>query len=121
MDREYRVVSSHSAPRPPMKLVAGGFGLVVAALLVFTTYYTVPAESAGVVLRFGKYVETAQPGLHFKLPYGIERAHLVPTARVLKEEFGFRTVAAAQRTRSRRAASWARACALLWRRTACGS
>jgi membrane protease subunit HflK len=34
-----------------------------------------------------------EPGLHFKLPYGIETVRLVPTARVLKEEFGFQTVA----------------------------
>src|SRR5690606_11904146 len=32
-----------------------------------------------------------EPGLHFKLPFGIDRVVAVPTARVLKEEFGFRT------------------------------
>ena len=45
------------------------------------------------VQRFGAVVRTVGPGLHFKLPYGIETVQLVPTARVLKEEFGFRTAA----------------------------
>src|SRR3972149_2488692 len=36
---------------------------------------------------------TGGPGLPFKVPYGVEKVRLVPTARVLKEEFGFRTSA----------------------------
>ncbi len=42
--------------------------LILIPIVVFTTYYTVPAESVGVVLRFGKYMSTEDPGLHFKLP-----------------------------------------------------
>jgi membrane protease subunit HflK len=56
-------------------------------------WFTVQPEETGVVQRFGKVMRTAGPGLHFKLPFGIETARMVPTARVLKEEFGFRTVA----------------------------
>jgi modulator of FtsH protease HflK len=44
-----------------------------------------------VVKRFGRVVAINDPGLHFKLPYGIDRQYFVPTARVLKHEFGFRT------------------------------
>jgi membrane protease subunit HflK len=47
------------------------------------------------VQRFGRVVRTASPGLHLKWPYGIETVRLVPTARVLKEEFGFRSLATA--------------------------
>jgi modulator of FtsH protease HflK len=36
-------------------------------------------------------VYQTDPGLHFKLPFGIDHVQLVPTERVLKEEFGFRT------------------------------
>jgi membrane protease subunit HflK len=50
-------------------------------------------EETGVVQRFGKVMRTADPGLHFKIPFGIDTVRLVPTARVLKQEFGFRTVA----------------------------
>ncbi|MBU0742430.1 FtsH protease activity modulator HflK [bacterium] len=65
--------------------------VVVAAL---TSFYTVGPEETGLVLRFGKYVHATEPGLHFKLPYGIERVMKVPIQRQLKEEFGFRTVRA---------------------------
>jgi membrane protease subunit HflK len=61
-------------------------------LSLWTTWFTVQPEETGVVQRFGKVIRTAGPGLHFKLPLGVEKVRLVPTARVLKEEFGFRTV-----------------------------
>jgi len=56
-----------------------------------TSFYTVQPEGEAVVKRFGKVVAIKQPGLHFKLPFGIDTQTFVPTARVLKEEFGFRT------------------------------
>jgi membrane protease subunit HflK len=74
----------------PFIVIAG-----VAVLLIFlwSSWFTVQPEETAVVQRFGKIVRTAEPGLHFKLPYGIETVRLVPTARVLKEEFGFRSLA----------------------------
>ena len=74
--------------------------LVLVVVLLWSGWFTVQPEETGVVQRFGAVVRTVEPGLHFKLPYGIETVRLVPTARVLKEEFGFRTVAtpAGQRT-----------------------
>jgi modulator of FtsH protease HflK len=76
--------------------------IVLAVLLIFlwSSWFTVQPEETAVVQRFGKIVRTAEPGLHFKWPYGIETVRLVPTARVLKEEFGFRTLTSApgQRT-----------------------
>jgi membrane protease subunit HflK len=73
--------------------------LVVIAL--WTAWFTIQPEETGIVQRFGAVVRTAGPGLHFKLPVGIETVRTLPTARVLKEEFGFRTLAAGpdQRTR----------------------
>jgi modulator of FtsH protease HflK len=65
----------------------------VVLILLWTMWFTVQPEETGIVQRFGKVVRTADPGLHFKLPYGIETIRTVPTARVLKEEFGFRTTA----------------------------
>jgi len=56
---------------------------------VFSAYYTVPPESVVVVQRFGKVIETALPGLHFKLPFGIDTTTAVPIRRQLKLEFGF--------------------------------
>jgi modulator of FtsH protease HflK len=45
----------------------------------------------GVILRFGKFVRTSEPGLHFKWPLGIEALTKVPVQRQLKMEFGYRT------------------------------
>ncbi|MGH8221994.1 MAG: FtsH protease activity modulator HflK [Woeseiaceae bacterium] len=70
--------------------------VVVGVLLLFflsSTWFTVQPEETGIVQRFGAVDRTAGPGLHFKFPDDIERVRLVPTARVLKEEFGFRTAA----------------------------
>jgi len=58
---------------------------------VYTAYYTVPSDSVAVVQRFGKYLKDVEPGLHFKLPMGIDTATVVPVKRQLKQEFGFST------------------------------
>jgi membrane protease subunit HflK len=68
---------------------------VVAALValwaVWSSFYTVQPEERAVIKRFGRVSGIADPGLHFKLPFGIDSVQLVATERVLKEEFGFRT------------------------------
>ncbi len=63
-------------------------------ILAWSTWFTVQPEESGVVQRFGAVERTVGPGLHFKFPDGIESVRLVPTERVLKEEFGFATAAA---------------------------
>ena len=65
--------------------------LALAGLGAWTAYYTVPSDSVAVVQRFGKYLKDVPPGLHFKLPLGIDAATLVPVKRQLKQEFGFST------------------------------
>ena len=64
---------------------------ILLILIAYTSIYTVQAESQGVVLRFGKYSRTVDPGLRFKLPFGIDTVELVPVKRQLKQEFGFGT------------------------------
>lgn len=78
-------------PRPPVRLIAVGAVVVAALIILWTAYYTVPAESEGVVLRFGKFLTTVEPGLHFKIPLGIDEVTVLPTRRQLKLEFGFYT------------------------------
>lgn len=70
---------------------------IVIALLA-TSFYTVDTDEVAVVLRFGKYVYQTEPGLHLKMPLGIETAVGVPVRKVFKEEFGFRTLRAGVRT-----------------------
>ena len=65
-------------------------GLIAVLVLValFTIVYTVQAESQGVVLRFERYIKTVDPGLRFKMPFGIDTVQIVPVRRQLKQEFG---------------------------------
>ncbi|HAE86996.1 TPA: FtsH protease activity modulator HflK [Candidatus Marinimicrobia bacterium] len=66
--------------------------LVIVLLLLFTSLFTVGAEEVGVILRLGKFSRTVNPGLNFKIPFGVEQVFKVPVQRQLKEEFGFRTL-----------------------------
>lgn len=84
-------------PRPPLRLLRGLALGFVALALVLSSAFTVSPEEAGIVLRFGQYVRTTGPGLHFRLPFGVERVLKVPVERQLKQEFGFRSVAGLDR------------------------
>ncbi len=74
------------------------FGTIVIVLAVlifiFTGLYTVNPEEVGVIQRFGKYINTTEPGLHFKIPFGVDKLTKVKVKHVYKEEFGFRTLQA---------------------------
>lgn len=69
--------------------------IVVAVLIIlfigFTSFYMVDQKEEAVILLLGKFNRMTGPGLHFKLPFGIEKSYNVPTQRILKEEFGYRT------------------------------
>jgi membrane protease subunit HflK len=63
--------------------------IAVVLLALTSAFYTVPPDSVAVVLRFGAYSSTQNPGLHFKLPFGIDEVRVVAVQRQLKLEFGF--------------------------------
>lgn len=74
-----------------LNMLGNIFFLLFAISGLLSSFYTVPAESEGVVLRFGRYLDTIEAGLHFKWPYGIDEVITVPTRRQLKMEFGYYT------------------------------
>ncbi|PYK29986.1 MAG: HflK protein, partial [Verrucomicrobia bacterium] len=78
-------------PRIPVRTIISIFAVFLLIVLAWTSFYTVQAESEGVVLRFGRFLKTVEPGLHFKLPFGIDQVSVLPTRRQLKLEFGFYT------------------------------
>ena len=93
-DHPPRVINVNFGPPSAGRIVAIVVGALVGVLLIaalWTSYYTVGAESEGVVLQFGKFFKTVEPGLHFKLPFGIDAVTVLPTRRQLKLEFGFST------------------------------
>ncbi len=65
--------------------------LILVAIGVYTLFYTVEPDEEAVVIRLGRYIKTEDPGLQFKMPFGIDRVIKVRSKRVLQEEFGFRT------------------------------
>jgi len=89
-DMDGRTINVNFQP-PPFRRIAGIILGILLISAVWTTYYTVEAESEGVVLRFGRFFKTVEPGLHFKLPFGIDVVTVLPTRRQLKLEFGFAT------------------------------
>ncbi|OEU45638.1 MAG: HflK protein [Desulfobacterales bacterium S7086C20] len=72
--------------------------IIAAVYLGSSAFFTVAVDEVGVIQRFGKYVRKTGPGLHFKLPSGIEKVSKVKVRFVYKEEFGFRTLRAGVRT-----------------------
>ena len=64
------------------------FGLIWAA----TGFYRVNPQQQGVVLRFGEWVRTSSPGLHYHLPFPIESVLKPEVTRDNRIEVGFRDV-----------------------------
>ena len=91
MNNQPPAVINLNLPRPPLRLIGAVLAVIAALIILWTSWYTVPAESEAVVLRFGKFLKTVEPGLHFKLPLGIDDQTSLPTRRQLKLEFGFYT------------------------------
>jgi len=97
MENDIDIGRRRMPPGGPRLLRLALLGLVV-VIAAGGTLYQVQAEEVGVVLRFGRYVRTTDPGLHVKMPF-VEAVLKVPVQRQLKQEFGFRTEEAAVRTR----------------------
>ena len=57
---------------------------------MYSAVYQIQPDENGVVLQFGRFSRTTEPGLHFLIPF-VERVTKVPVERQLKQEFGFRT------------------------------
>ncbi|MBK1827554.1 FtsH protease activity modulator HflK [Haloferula rosea] len=70
--------------------------VLVLLLAVWRSFYTVQAEEVAVVLRFGAYHSTQEPGLRFKIPF-VDEKLIVPVRRQMKQEFGFSTPGATNR------------------------
>ena len=63
----------------------------IIGVVLFSSFFKVDATEQAVITRFGKYQTTVGPGLHLKLPFGIEKNYNVPVKVVQTEQFGFTT------------------------------
>ena len=80
---------------PGGNLGGRGLGLLALAAIAiwgFSGFFRVDPDELGVVLRFGKYVRDAKPGLNYHLPYPIESVLTPKVTRVNRIDIGMRLV-----------------------------
>lgn len=81
----------------PKKWIGLGIVGIIIIVILVSIFYSIGPEEVGVIRRFGRYVRAAEPGLHVKAPF-VETLTKVRVLHVFKEEFGFRTLRAGERT-----------------------
>jgi len=96
MDEFVERIKKVKFPGGPLFIV-----LVLIVALIITSVFTVKQNEVGIVQLFGRYVRTAEPGLNFKLPLGIEKVTKVNVREIQTEEFGFSTTDVQARSRFR--------------------
>ncbi|MBQ8769283.1 MAG: FtsH protease activity modulator HflK [Oscillospiraceae bacterium] len=88
---------SYSNAKKPVDFKKYKKWIVVAAVAlvvligVLTCFYTVDDKQQAVVTTFGKVTDVTDAGLHFKLPFGIQKAHKVDVNVYQKIELGYTT------------------------------
>tara|TARA_B100001250_G_scaffold177981_1_gene152974 strand:+ start:13 stop:1110 length:1098 start_codon:yes stop_codon:yes gene_type:complete len=90
------------------KIIPGGksggskpiiFGLILLIVVwAFSGLYRVLPDEQGVVLRFGKFVSTTQPGLNYHIPYPVETVLTPKVTKVNRIDIGFRSASDSGRT-----------------------
>ncbi|MDR2631929.1 MAG: FtsH protease activity modulator HflK [Spirochaetaceae bacterium] len=75
----------------PVTMTLVVIGIVI-IIFLGTSLYIVDQTEEAVVTRFGRFYAINGPGLHFKLPFGIDRHYVVNVKNVQTEQFGFRTL-----------------------------
>ena len=78
-------------PKKIGKYILWGIVALVLIIGIFTSFYTVDDKQQAVVTTFGKVSDITDPGLHFKLPFGIQQAHKVDVNVYQKIELGYIT------------------------------
>ena len=80
-------VNSKRVKRTAILLVV----LILAGILVMTSWYTVDDKQQAVVTTFGRVTDVTSAGIHFMLPFGIQRAYKVNVTVYQNIELGYRT------------------------------
>ena len=68
----------------------GLIGLLVAVVWLASGFYIVDASQRGLVLQFGSYKETTEPGLRWRLPWPVQSHEIVNLTGVRTVEVGYR-------------------------------
>jgi len=73
------------------KIIVAGAAALVVLIGVLTCFYTIDDKQQGVVTTFGQVTDIVEPGLHFKLPFGIQQVDKVDVNVYQKIELGYVT------------------------------
>ena len=87
----------------PLRSASFGISTILVVILVLwglSGLYIVNEGNHGVVMRFGRYEETAMSGLHWHIPYPIESVNIINVEQVNNVEIGYRGNAGGQGTTS---------------------
>jgi modulator of FtsH protease HflK len=91
-----------ATPQFSFRLNGRALSIVLIVLILVgiatTSFFVVDQTEEAVVTRLGRFNRTAPPGLHFKLPFGIEQNYNVPTQQIQNMQFGFRVESSGQNT-----------------------
>ena len=74
-----------------LRYILLGFLALVVVLGAATSFYTVDDKQQAVVTTFGRVTDIVEPGLHFKMPFGIQQVHHVDVNVYQKIELGYYT------------------------------
>jgi len=90
-------MAEEQTPKKPKKGLSPSILVWLIILLVvvsagFSSFYVVDETENAVITRLGKYTQTVGSGLHYKLPFGIDKSYTVPVKVVQTEQFGFKTI-----------------------------
>ena len=93
MPQQFEFPSQRSLPQFKFnpKMLYSIIGILL-GLWILSGVYTVEPDEQAVVLRFGKFKDVVEPGLHYHLPFPIEDRIVRSVTKVYREEIGFRTV-----------------------------
>jgi membrane protease subunit HflK len=94
---QFNLKSSNGIIEKLLKNIRSVMLMLLLALLAWTAFFQIEPMEVGVIVRFGKYVRTVEPGLNYKIPL-IESVYKVAVERQQKMEFGFRTTSAGVRS-----------------------
>jgi len=76
----------------PSSIIIGIFILIIAIIILSSSFYTVNTDEAGVIKTFGAFSRITGPGIHTKWPWPIQTVEKVSVEKVNRIEIGFRTV-----------------------------
>lgn len=78
-------------PKKVKNIVIIAIVIILGVILISTSWYTVDDKQQAVITTFGKVTGTSDAGIHFKVPFGIQKVHKVDVNVYQKIEIGYRT------------------------------